>query len=156
MKVTIVSEDNFPGHAKCVLSEDFLKESFRTILPEDSLRVSNEWLENTSDVLIARSSFGTVDKIHSWTLRQIAVDKSRIARIRDLLVSDGVSTLLSWFAERSALIYEDPARWICYSLTVRFENDSLVFDEQTALRPDPRPQPGWPREPYRASNSDKG
>ncbi len=151
MKVTIESEDNIPGSVDCALSADFLNELFLTILPDDNLRVSNEWFENTSDVLIARSSFGSVDRIHNWTLRQIAVDRSRIARIRELLVSEGVSKLRSWFAENGATIHEEPSRWVCYSITVRFENDSLMFIENTSLRPDPRPEQGWPKERYRPS-----
>lgn len=155
MKVTIVSESNIPEDAQCPLSDDFLNQSFQTILPEDSLQVTNEWFENTSDVLIVSSSFGTVDKIHNWTLRQIAVDSSRVARIRELLVPDGFSELIKWFSKSGALLNADPTLWICYSMTVRFENDRLIFDEHIASRPHARPEPGWPTEPYRPSSKDK-
>lgn len=155
MKVTIEFESKVPDDAECPLSEDFLRESFQAMLPEGILRVSNEWFENTSDVLIARSNFGTVDKNHRWRLRQIAIYRTQFARVRELLVSDGFSELLRWFAKSNAQVNEDQTLWICCSLTVRFENDALIFDERTSVRPGHRPEPGWPREPYSPSSKGK-
>lgn len=146
MKIKIESELSFPYNVnvECPLGDEDLCESFGSILLEDTLLVSNEWFSNTSDVFIARSSFGGVNDIQKWRLRQLAVDKALVPRVRELLISHGVSQLQQWFVRSNVLLNKDPLLWVAYWLTVRFENDELIFDEKTALRPGPRPV-HWPR-----------
>lgn len=155
MNVSIEPDSEIPDNAECALSDDFLRSSFQAMLPESNLLVTKEWKEKTSDVLIARSNFGTVGKNHRWRLRQIAVDKTQVERVRELFVQNGLSELLRWFTKSSALVNEEQTLWICFSVTVRYENDGLIFDERISVRPDSRPEPGWPRAPYKPSRRDK-
>jgi hypothetical protein len=155
MKLSFEPDGNIPDDAECPLSDDFLRDYFQKVLPEAVLLVSKEWFQRTSDVLIARSNFGAVDKNHRWRLRQVAIDRTQVERVRELLVPNGVSELLRWFKKSSALVNEDQTLWICCSLTVRYENGSLIFDESTSVRPDNRPEPGWPKESYTPSSKDE-
>ncbi len=131
------------------LQIDLLQKRFEDTLPNSTAAVRYEWYPNTSDVLIVSTSFGTVDTLNHWSLRILGVDSRQVPQIRELLLSEGMDKLEDWFNTSEHLLKQDPAQWVCYSLTIRYENNELLYDAKSAWRDWPRPEPGWPQGPYR-------
>lgn len=140
-----------PSNSEIPLPESMLVKAFEPILPEDKLIITSEWFENTSDILLCSSSFGTLETVHTWTMRQIAVDRDFVDQVRGLLYSEGLKTVQNWFLETYSLISEDPGLWRSYQFTVCFESEKLIYKKRCAERAGRRPLPGWPKEPYRPS-----
>ena len=140
-----------PSNSEIPLSESKLSEAFEPILPEDKLIITSEWFENTSDILLCSSSLGTLETVHTWTMRQIAVDRASVDHVRKLLSTEGLERIQNWFLQTHSLIFEDPGLWRSYQLTVCLESEKLIYKERSAERAGRRPLPGWPKEPYRPS-----
>jgi hypothetical protein len=140
-----------PSNSEIPLSGSMLSEAFEVILPEDKLIITSEWFENTSDILLCSSSFGTLETVHTWTMRQIAVDKASVDHVRELLSTEGLERIQNWFFQTRSLIFEDPGLWRSYQFTVCFESEELIYKERRAERAARRPLPGWPKEPYQPS-----
>lgn len=142
---------SIPSNSEIPLSESMLSKAFEPILSEDKLIITSECFENTSDILLCSSSFGTLETVHTWTMRQIAVDRAFVDQVRGLLYSEGLKRVQDWFLETYSLISEDPGLWRSYQFTVCFESEKLVYKKRRAERAGRRPLPGWPKEPYRPS-----
>ncbi len=93
--------------------------------------------------------FWSLDQLNLWKLRVLGVDSRQVLQIRELLLGEGLDRLEEWFNTSDKLLKQDPAQWVCYSLTVRYENKELLYDANTARRDWPRPEPGWPQGPSR-------
>jgi hypothetical protein len=132
-----------PGDAEHLLSFELLQEQFQLLLPQASVSVLYEWYPNTSDVLIASSSFGTVAELNDWSLKLIAVNDGDVVHVRELLLTRGLTNLADWFTRSDHLLQEDPAMWLSFSLTIRYERGELLFDERKSHRNWPRPEAGW-------------
>ncbi len=137
-----------PSDTEQPLSFQFLQEQFEDTLPLASVSVWFEWYPNTADVLLAGTDGDTVDELNNWSLRLIAVHEPQVSRVRELLVSEGIPLLRDWFCKCDHFLQANPARWIGYSLVIRFENNTLQLKEKESWRPSPRPEPGWPQGPY--------
>lgn len=149
MQFEVIAREKKPMNSEYPLSDEILREHFQDLLPFALVRVSYEYFPNTSDVVIASSSFETVSSINEWGLRVIASEEPSVSRVRELLLEHGVPALTKWFNSAENQIKQDLSKWCSYSLTIRYENDELIFDAQEAHREMPRPAAGWPQEPYK-------
>lgn len=152
MEPSTLTRYQVPPTAHFPLPADFLNAHLTKIVPHAVTRVWFEWYPTTSDVLIAHTLGDTVDELNLWTLNLIAVDQMLLPRAQQLLQSEGIAKVTDWFDRCDRLLYEDKSRWVGYTLTIRFENNVLIYSESDSFNLLPRPEPGWPQRPYRPHN----
>ncbi len=124
-----------PDNAVFPLSLGFLRQHLYDLLPNANVTVSFEWYPNTSDVLIAGQSSYSVSE---WSIRLIAVNELVSVDVREHLLNIGLARLRNWFYDSDLWMQANPSLWLNHSLTFRYENDSLIFDESEAEEPTPR------------------
>ncbi|MBX9720608.1 MAG: hypothetical protein K2X81_04345 [Candidatus Obscuribacterales bacterium] len=127
------------------LSEELIAESLAEILIDSRVSIGFTCLENTSDVVIARSPWN--HPLRDWTLLFVACRSEHCALVNDLLVTDGLPRLREWFIASNISLLDEPDLWQCFSLTIRFENGALLLFSSRSERPYKRPAEGW--DPYK-------
>jgi hypothetical protein len=131
------SSDKLTDGYSYAVSEDELKDEFIPILTHSELVVFFQFYENTSDVLIIKSMWDA--KIDRWNLKILANRSGEALKIRSLMKSTGFGVIQEWLVRTHEELHEFPEIWSYNSLTLRYENDGLIFDPSKAIKPFRRP-----------------
>lgn len=129
--------DNLTDGYSYPVSEEELRAVFAQILIHSELVVFFQIYENTSDVLIIHSMWDA--KADRWNLKIFASRSDEVSGVRRVLKSTGFGAVQEWLIRTHEELHEFPEVWSYNSLTLRFENDGLIFDPKKAIRPFKRP-----------------
>lgn len=128
-----------PGIA-FLLSESSVESELKSILPNSRLELSFEYFPNSAELLLLYSSFEYVEDLSNWYLRIIGVEEQRLKLLSDHEIPCLWEKLKAWLREANDLLYQELLKWQCLGLTIKGESNQLVFNEQSAYRPTPRPR----------------
>lgn len=129
------------------LSLESLGQQFEDILPNAVCRVDFLTFENTSDVWIIGDLWD--HEADLWTMKVLGVKEMDSERIYDLLYPAGIMEAKKWLLLAHQRLHENPDVWLYETLTLRFEEEQLIWNPQEVHRPGKRqrwlggPPPKW-------------
>lgn len=139
MKLTVQRSPLINGFVYPI-SESRLSNIFERILINSNLELCFLCVENTSDILIARSPWDY--PLTNWTLYILAVKKEYLRQAHQVIVEEALPILKDWFISSQIAMVDEPRVWQCFSITMRMENEKLLVQPVKSVRPYPRPDPG--------------
>ena len=128
-------------------SLELLNHLFEDILINSVCRVDFLTFENTSDVWIIADLWSK--EVDLWTMTIVGIRETDAEKIRDLLHPLGIMEAKRWLLSAHERLHNNPSAWLYESLTLRFEDDKLIWDPKEICRPGPRqrwlggPPPRW-------------
>ena len=124
-----------------------LNHLFGDILINSICRVDFLTVENTSDVWIISDLWSK--EVDLWTMTAVGVKETDAEKIRELLHPLGIMEVKSWLVSAHDRLHNNPDEWLYESLTLRFEEDQLIWEPKEIRRPGTRqrwlsgPPPNW-------------
>lgn len=121
------------------LSLDELNRQFSDILSSSHCYLDFITVENTSDVLILRSFWDQA--IDLWTMTVVGVPERQAEAVQDSLEKVGLWQAKRWLLFAHEHLHRRHQDWLTESITMRYEQDKLIWEAQESQRPGKRPPP---------------